>query len=428
MILAAVYIVLLCFLIYRSRWFQGLGIKRSHLIGLFLLKFIVGVGLTALYTYYYDSRENADVYKYFDDSMILYHALAEQPADYFRMIFGFDTAPHIHETYYSEMQMWYRPYESTMYNDSRVMIRANAIMALFSFGSFVVHHVWFAFLSFIGSLLLFKAFKSVTQALTWMLIGVVFFMPTVLFWSSAPLKEALLMLCIGCMMYGILQRDAKLWIRSILFLMGALLLYALKFYVLFAIAIPIIGYLVSLRTERPVLTHVGIYMIGIASFVILELSSTTHLLELLAAKQADFVRMANYYDAGSKFDLPPVANTIGGFLPQLPLAFITGLFRPFPWEVHNLLAIISVAETCLIWLCFAATFFIRRRIADINWNMLLMIVGFTVILSIIIGSATPVFGALVRYRLPLLPFVGLLILLVLDHQKIQGLLNWNETK
>lgn len=428
MILAAVYIVLLCFLIYRSKWFGGFEVPRLHLIGLFLLKFAVGIGLTALYTYYYESRENADVYKYFDDGMILYNALSENPGDYLRMIFGIDDSTYIHETYYSEMQMWYRPYETTMYNDSRVMIRANAIMALTSFGSFIVHHVWFAFISFIGSLLMFKAFRSVSKTLPWMLMSAVFLMPTVLFWSSAPLKEAFLMLCLGAIMFGVLRKESRIWIRMVLALSGVALLYALKFYVLFALSVPVAAYIIGTGMNRPLIAHGIVYATATLTLIVLELTHVTNLLELLALKQADFVRMADYYGAGSQFDVPATGATLMEFLPQIPMAFITGLLRPFPWEAHNILALVAVAETCGIWLSFTATLFVRKRAKDINWNMMFMIIGFIVILSIIIGSATPVFGALVRYRLPLLPFIGLLILLVLDHQKIQGILNWNETK
>ena len=49
---------------------------------------------------------------------------------------------------------------------------------------------------------------------------------------------------------------------------------------------------------------------------------------------------------------------------------------------------------------------------------LLFTCSFVLLLALVIGWTVPVVGALVRYRVPLLPFVGLLALLLVDARRL----------
>jgi hypothetical protein len=50
----------------------------------------------------------------------------------------------------------------------------------------------------------------------------------------------------------------------------------------------------------------------------------------------------------------------------------------------------------------------------VNVPLLLFAISFVVLLALIIGWSIPIVGAMLRYRIPLLPFVALIWLLIAD--------------
>ena len=88
-LLAIAYTALLLYWMRRIPFFARIpGLPMRWVAGLFVLKILAGTALWAVYTYIYTDRLTADIFKYFDDSAVLYAALWDQPGDFFRMLFG----------------------------------------------------------------------------------------------------------------------------------------------------------------------------------------------------------------------------------------------------------------------------------------------------------------------------------------------------
>ena len=84
-----------------------------------------------IYTYYYTDRVTSDVFKYFDDSKILFDSIKSNPIDFFQMLFGLDfNTAYFHEHYYSKMGYWYRVNNSNFLSDTHIMIRFNMFVLL----------------------------------------------------------------------------------------------------------------------------------------------------------------------------------------------------------------------------------------------------------------------------------------------------------
>src|ERR1035437_7535639 len=208
-----VYILVLGYFIKKNPFFKikELTIKNIQLI--FLLKVVFGFLLYFVYTYYYPDRSTADIFKYFDDSKVMFDAIFTNPSDYFRMLFGIgNNTPHF-DQYYVKMYHWSREYDGNLYNDSHAIIRFNALMRLFSFGFYPVHSIVMCFLSLTGLVAIFKTFVGsmgsfpTKSGLTMtenegrfdfaqhdkeksiLLTFAVFLVPSVLFWGSGVLKE-----------------------------------------------------------------------------------------------------------------------------------------------------------------------------------------------------------------------------------------------
>lgn len=82
------YTILFIIIIKKLRFFDLPNIEKNALSLVFIFKIISGITLWAIYTFYYTDRATADIFKYFDDSKIMYDAAFNKPLDFFKMITG----------------------------------------------------------------------------------------------------------------------------------------------------------------------------------------------------------------------------------------------------------------------------------------------------------------------------------------------------
>lgn len=198
-ILALVYTGLFLFLISKINFFKSQGLSRSMLYAAFLAKVAFGFIFWAIYTYYSNYQNKADAFLYFDDGKILYSALFNQPLDYLKLLLG-STDPSLNQ-YLDKTGYWTREFNQGLYNETRTIIRFNAITCLFSFGYYHVHTVFMCFLSFTGLMGIYKTFLPDLTNKKNELFAAVFFLPSVLFWASGVLKEGIIVFAMGMLIY-----------------------------------------------------------------------------------------------------------------------------------------------------------------------------------------------------------------------------------
>ncbi|MCC6836969.1 MAG: hypothetical protein IT234_00405, partial [Bacteroidia bacterium] len=201
-ILSLAYTTFFVFLIQKIRFFELSGISKKWVTGAFLLKVIAGFAVWAIYTFYYTDRATSDIYKYFDDSKVIFDALKSNPSHYLAMLTGIGNDGADFNQYYYQMNFWARAHDTNVLNDSHTIIRFNALVRLFSMGYFNVHTVFMCFLSFIGLVAIYKTFSEFLIDKKKELFFVVFLLPSVLFWGSGVLKEGILFFALGVMIYN----------------------------------------------------------------------------------------------------------------------------------------------------------------------------------------------------------------------------------
>lgn len=299
-LLVAAYASLFVFVIEKMKFFQAEGINHRAIQGVFLLKIFFGFLLFLVYTYYYTDRSTADIYKYFDDSKVMFDALFTKPEDYFRMLFGIGNDTPYFDNYYNKMNHWYREYNSNLYNDSHTVIRFNAFARLFSLGFYNVHSVFMCFVSLVGLMAVYKTFIPIMKDKSSLLFAGIFLAPSVLFWGSGVLKEGLLFFGLGLLIYygnpnfNFREREKIPTPKKIFWLLFSLaLLSVTKFYVAVAIVPALVAnWWISLAPARSqnklvllkyVISYVVIFSIGLF---------TTNSLEVLVQKQKDFINLA----------------------------------------------------------------------------------------------------------------------------------------
>lgn len=422
-ILAIAYIALLLYLMRRMPFFAHVaGLPLRTIVLFFLLKVVAGTALWAVYTWAYPDRSMADIFKYFDDSKVMYDALWSEPIDFLRMLTGIgNDSPHFTEKYYLAMNNWVRRFETNVYNDSHTMIRFNAVLRLLSFGHYHVHTVFASFLSTAGLVAMFRAFVPMVNGLQRGLVLVVFAWPSALFWASGPLKESLLLLGMGFFLLGAIgPLDRSRMMRTVLaFLAGLAVMLVVKFYVLLCLIPGLLGWWwVRQRPRQAVLKFIAVHAVLVAlALGIGQLFPERDILYMLAMKQSDFLGMAQEVQSGSVLNVPLLEPTIPSFVRHMPIAIHLAMISPFEVASKGPLPFAAALENVLVLGLPLLALAYRRRWAAAEHAGVLLALSFILLLTLLIGWTVPVVGAIVRYRVPMLPFIGLLSLLLIDHTR-----------
>ena len=133
---------------------------------------------------------------------------------------------------------------------------------------------------------------------------------------------------------------------------------------------------------------------------------------------SDYIYQQSVLQEGSAYRLGELDGTIGGMVKLAPMAIVTSLFRPFPWEARNPVMVLSAIEA-FFFLLFTVRIFYRvgvfKTLSVIaNTPILSLCFIFSLIFAASVGVSTSNFGTLVRYKIPLIPFY-LSALYILDN-------------
>ncbi|MCF8461396.1 MAG: hypothetical protein K9G46_11790 [Flavobacteriales bacterium] len=291
------YLALFLFLISRMKFFRIGNIPIRWFQGVFVLKVLSGFLLYLIYTYYYTDRSTADIWKYYDDGMVMFSALRQHPADYFKMLFGvMNDTPHFQQ-YYDTMNHWYRPYGSSIANDTHTIIRFNAFVRLFSLGHYNVHSVVANFLGLIGLTGILHFLKQMAPSKEkWFFAGV-FLMPGMMFWASGVLKEPLLLFGLGLFLFGVMKivNDGFSIKEVVLIVLSLFFLVTVKSFALAAIGIGLVGWLLARRfqTVHPSIWFLAVFSIGFFGLILMaQVFPDKSLFARMAQRQHEFYELA----------------------------------------------------------------------------------------------------------------------------------------
>ena len=425
LLLTLPYLLFLLFLIKKLSFFKKSGFHIYSLWFAFLIKVGCGLLVYVIYAFHYGNRIESDTFKYFDDSYYLYEALFNKPADFFKMLFGFQCeGEYFDSNYYNKMNNWYRVYENSLYNDNRLIIRVNAILRIFSFGNYHVHSIILNFIAFIGSIGLARFFLHFVQS-KWKVYVSVFLVPSVIFWSSGILKESLLLFAMGMFCYFIyllaIEKKAK-YLAYLLLPFSLLIL--LKFYVFVAFFPAILGWYFCQTTKLKWLAYPVVFGVLTIIAVVLGISNPDYdFISILVRKQHDFIQMSIAFKVNSAIHMDYLEENIFSVLTAVPMGIINSLTRPWPHEIKNFLFVPAVIENLI--LLFLIIFAIRqkKKSSITSFNFILFCLLFTFLLYSIIGISTPILGALVRYKIPAMPFLAISVLAYIQVHTISFIQN-----
>ncbi|MDX1652928.1 MAG: hypothetical protein R3277_10580 [Brumimicrobium sp.] len=263
--------------------------KPLVLPALFLIKFGYALFFLYIYTYYYGGGElTADAGKFFNESKILHSVFYESPAQYFKFLFGFNNDPIIIDSYLEATHHW-NAGERFLLNDSRNVIRVNSVLLFLSNGEVLVHFLFFSLASFLGGIDLYQFVKKHSRLPEGFLLILLTLTPSIAFWGSSIIKEPLMILGL-CLVIRATFDNLSFIGRTSRFLVGGILLFGFKPYVLFCLLPAIIFYLIFSKLFKK--QWINILLFSAFGFFTLYFSGSLDKgIHIISKQQEDFINV-----------------------------------------------------------------------------------------------------------------------------------------
>ncbi len=400
-------------------------VNRIYFIPALTVKIIGALALGFIYQFYYGGGDTFSYHTH--GSRHIWEAFMNSPGKGIQLLFSNGDQTGIYQ-YSSRILFFNDP-------SSYAVVRIAAVLDFFTFSTYSATAVLFSVFSFIGLWMFFLTFYEQYPHLHRWLAAASFFIPSVVFWGSGLLKDTLIMGCLGIVTYQVFrifilkERSTKYWVLLLFALYG---IYTIKLYILltFLPALIFWVFLGNLQSIRSLVLKMMLFPFVIGSafvlgyFAMLKAGEDNEKYALNSlAKTAQItaydIRYWTGRDAGSGYTLGELDGTFSSMIRLAPQAINVSFFRPYIWEVKNPLMLLSALESLFLFLFCTYILFNRniRILKALCQPDILFAMVFSVSFAFAVGVSTFNFGTLVRYKIPMLPFFLVALILILHHSK-----------
>ncbi len=397
---------------------------KSYFFLALTLKILGAIALGIIYQFYYSGGDTYNFHTH--GSRIIWQAIGDDPEIGLKILFSNDEFVQGAYKYISQIPFYQD-------RSSIVVIHVATFFDLFTFSTYSATAVIFSVLSFAGSWAMFLTFYQKYPLLHKQIAIAVLFIPSVLFWGSGLLKDTLVLTALGFSVYCINMIFIRQRIRIssvVLLLISLYIIFSIKKFVLQAfipsailwIYFKNLSNLKSIALKILVAPVIVIVFLFTSYYSVIKIGEgdARYSVEKLAATAqvtAYDIRYWTGQDAGSGYSLGELDGSFSSMLRLAPQAINVSLFRPYLWEVKNPLMLLSALEG-LVLLVITLYVLIKRRKAVMQSfadpNVIFCFV-FAISFAFAVGVSTFNFGTLARYKIPLLPFYALGLVLVLNY-------------
>lgn len=425
--LGPIYFILIYFIAYsiRNKVVKDKSI-RGYFIPALTLKLFGAITLGIIYKFYYNGGDTLNYFIY--GSQIIWDAFLENPSAGLYMIFG-PTCDYDNEysQYLTKVLYFCDP-------SSYFVIRVAGFLSLFTFNTYVAIAMFFALISFIGVWTMFTTLTTIYPQLKKQLVMACFLLPSVIFWGSGLMKDSLTFGCLGLFFssfYKIFIANKRTKGTILLFFLSFLIIKTVKIYIILCFIPAAALWLFMVYNEkiksrttrlllRPVMVMIGcVFGYFAADFVSKEDEkySMTKLAQT-AESTAYWLSYVSKVEKGSGYSLGEIEFTPWGMAKKIPAAINVTLFRPYLWEARNIVMILSALESLFFLYVTMMTIYkagLKRTYQSISQHPVVAAsLVFSLTFAFAVGLSTANFGTLVRYKIPMMPFY-LISIIVINH-------------
>ena len=395
-----------------------------------LAKMFFAVAYGVFYIFLYGG---GDTTAFYDAAISLNNLFFKSPELYFEQMF---TTPNKFQftTFYDSVT-GYPPGWIFREPEGFFVSKIISILSFFTLKSYFAMSLIFSAFAAHASWKLFQLVRSYKFNNEKLIAFGILFLPSVNFWCTGISKDSIVLIAAMYLIYNafkIISKEHQSNIFNyIMVLFMAFLIYHIRSFILISIVVPLFlslsarlvksigGGNMAVIAFRSLILIIGI--IGVGRSLIQQseqdLSQLNSSLEQASIIQKDFQTNTTYGD--KKYELGNVEFTSVGLLKIMPLAIVTGMYRPFIWEALSPTLILNGVESILF---LYLTFYLFRRNFIKKWSIirghefLIFCLIFVLIIGFMTGMTSILYGVLVRLRAPLLPCLMVLLTIKLKEK------------
>ena len=389
---------------------------------------IIGVSaFISIYLFYYGG---GDTLAYFRGSKALGNLLLQDFSKGFAVLFNSNSYKNSYSSF--NYETGFPPSHYFSNKNTFLVCRLSAPLYLLGSKSFLITSFLTSIFSYLGIWKFYRLINILYPGNSKIFAYIVLFMPSLVFWGGGIMKDSF-MLGATCwttysFYYVFIARKKIFW--NICFLvLNVVMILNCKPYLLISLIPGFLFWINNsyLKNVKNSLIRILVFpaliliIIGLGVLLFNSLSgsmgrygSVESAIEKARITQDDLLRVDAY--GKNNYKLDRIDGSISGLLSSAPLAIFTALFRPLPWEIGSPTMVVSAIENTVL-LLFILYYLIRIgpfkffRIA-FNDPFLIYCLSFSLVFAFGVGIASTNFGALVRYKIPLMPFFFSLIYII----------------
>ena len=405
-------------------------VSYRYYLGGFLFKLFSVLGFILIFLYYY---RGGDTTNYHEGALAMRNLFYQSPLKYFDLMFNKITWEKYFNYFNSET--CYPPTWMVKKEANFTVIRVASVIQLFLPNAILATNIIFARIAYGAIFKLYTLFCTYFPGKEKSLAIAFLFMPSVSFWGSGVMKDTLALtgICwLIILFHKIFISKSSFSLFNILGLcLSVYIIYTVKTYLLLALLPGLIVWFNFQRILEIKNTFVKfilfpvIFMGSIAALLIFYTANSDlfgvygaeNILGEAAKVQQDLVREESY--GSNNFDIGAFEPTLAGISSKIIPAINAGLFRPFILESGGSPTMVLAGIENLVLLAMFLWALIKTRFFGFFTYIFshpLLILGFvfTLLLAFSIGLTSANFGALVRYKVPLVPFFTSILLLAIQ--------------
>ena len=305
-----------------------------------------------------------------------------------------------------------------------LVCRLSSPIYLLGSKSFLITSFLTAVVSYIGIWKFYRLINILYPGNAKAFAYIILFMPSLIFWGGGIMKDSYMLGAVCWFTYSFytvfISRKKVFW-NGFFLVLNTFMILNCKPYILVSLIPGALlwlnnFYLGSLKNNLikilvfPLLIVVflsfGFFIFNNFSSSMGRYGSLESAIEKAQITQDDLLRELSYGENNYKLDR--IDGSIGGLLNSAPLATFTALFRPLPWEIGSPTMVLSAIENTVLLLFVLYSLirigplkFLRISLGD---PFLVYCLFFSLFFGFGVGIAGTNFGALVRYKIPLMPF------------------------
>jgi hypothetical protein len=400
--------------------------NRKYFLPALSVKFVGALLLGILYQFYYGG---GDTFAYFTHgARQIYEAFYDQPGVGLKLIFAENNLEG--GVYQYASRIW-------MYRDSPayMVVRIGGVFAILTGGTYSGTALLFALVSFSGLWAMYMAFCKLFPNHVLGLALAILFIPSTIFWGSGILKDSITFGMLGwstAALIHLLYWQRRYWLWVSVLAISSLLTFAIKEYIVlsFLPAAMIWAYFIMIKKvpnkmlRMLVAPFVIAMVLMLSAYTVYKVGenstrySITNLVETARITAYDIGRMTGR-NAGSRYDLGDLDGSITSMIRLAPGAINVSLYRPYLWEVRGPLMLMAALEGLVLLILTIIILFrmIRFKTNVLNSPAAWFSLVFSLTFAYAVGISTYNFGTLFRYKIPLMPFFAILLVLAWSSSK-----------